>query len=32
MKKKKLTSSSGAPVDDNQNIMTAGKRGPILLR
>lgn len=28
MKKKKLTSSSGAPVDDNQNIMTAGKKRP----
>ncbi len=32
MKKKKLTSSSGAPVADNQNIMTAGKRGPALLQ
>jgi len=32
MKKRKLTSSSGAPVADNQNIMTAGKRGPALLQ
>ncbi|MFA5649067.1 MAG: catalase [Bacteroidales bacterium] len=32
MKKKKLTSSSGAPVADNQNVMTAGKRGPMLLQ
>jgi catalase len=32
MKKKKLTGSSGAPVADNQNIVTAGKRGPILFR
>jgi len=32
MKKRKLTSSSGAPVVDNQNIMTAGKRGPALLQ
>lgn len=30
--KKKLTSSSGAPVVDNQNVMTAGKRGPMLLQ
>ncbi len=30
--KKKLTSSSGAPVVDNQNTMTAGKRGPMLLQ
>lgn len=30
--KKKLTSSSGAPVVDNQNAMTAGKRGPMLLQ
>ncbi|MFC2121708.1 catalase, partial [Bacteroidota bacterium] len=27
-----LTSSSGAPVVDNQNAMTAGKRGPMLLQ
>lgn len=32
MKKRKLTSSSGAPIADNQNIMTAGKRGPALLQ
>lgn len=32
MKNKKLTSSSGAPVADNQNIMTAGKRGPALFQ
>ncbi len=30
--KKKLTSSSGVPVVDNQNVMTAGKRGPMLLQ
>jgi catalase len=30
--KKKLTSSSGAPVVDNQNAMTAGPRGPMLLQ
>jgi catalase len=29
---KKLTTSFGAPVDDNQNIATAGKRGPALLQ
>jgi catalase len=28
---KKLTTSFGTPVDDNQNIATAGKRGPALL-
>ena len=28
---KKLTKVFGAPVDDNQNIKTAGKRGPALL-
>jgi catalase len=28
----KLTTKSGAPVDDNQNIATAGKRGPALLQ
>ena len=31
-KKKKLTNNAGAPVADNQNIMTAGKRGPVLLQ
>ncbi|MEO6904047.1 MAG: catalase [Bacteroidia bacterium] len=30
--KKKLTSSAGAPVADNQNTMTAGPRGPVLLQ
>jgi catalase len=30
--KKKLTTNAGAPVVDNQNIMTAGKRGPALLQ
>jgi catalase len=29
---KKLTSSSGTPIVDNQNVMTAGKRGPMLLQ
>ncbi|HSW36378.1 MAG TPA: catalase [Candidatus Limnocylindrales bacterium] len=31
-KKKKLTTSAGAPVVDNQNILTAGSRGPVLLQ
>ena len=31
-KKKKLTRTNGAPVPDNQNVMTAGKRGPMLLQ
>ena len=30
--KKKLTTSAGAPVPDNQNVMTAGPRGPMLLQ
>jgi len=30
--KKKLTTRSGAPVVDNQNVMTAGPRGPQLLQ
>ncbi len=30
--KKKLTHNSGAPVVDNQNVMTAGKKGPMLLQ
>ncbi len=30
--KKKLTTNSGAPVSDNQNVMTAGPRGPQLLQ
>ena len=31
-KSKKLTSAAGAPVVDNQNAMTAGPRGPMLLQ
>jgi len=31
-KKKKLTTNAGAPVSDNQNVMTAGPRGPMLLQ
>jgi catalase len=30
--KKKLTTVAGAPVPDNQNVMTAGARGPQLLQ
>ncbi|BHH86052.1 catalase [Desulforhopalus sp. 52FAK] len=30
--KKKLTTGSGAPVADNQNVMTAGPRGPLLMQ
>ncbi len=30
--KRRLTTSFGAPVPDNQNIMTAGARGPALLQ
>lgn len=30
MEKKTITTSSGAPIDDNQNSLTAGPRGPIL--
>ena len=30
--KRKLTTAAGAPVVDNQNSMTAGPRGPILLQ
>ncbi|MBU8878643.1 catalase [Bacillus sp. FJAT-29790] len=29
---KKLTTAAGAPVADNQNSMTAGPRGPVLLQ
>jgi catalase len=29
---KKLTTAAGAPVPDNQNTMTAGPRGPVLLQ
>ncbi|BBG59270.1 MULTISPECIES: catalase [Providencia] len=32
MKKKGLTTAFGAPVADNNNVMTAGKRGPMLLQ
>jgi len=31
-KKKKLTTNAGAPVVDNQNVLTAGRRGPMLLQ
>lgn len=31
-KNKKLTTVAGAPVPDNQNVETAGKRGPMLLQ
>ena len=30
--KKKLTTDSGAPVSDNQNSITAGPRGPLLVQ
>ena len=29
---KKLTTESGAPVADNQNSLTAGPRGPLLVQ
>ena len=29
---KKLTTNAGCPVADNQNVMTAGPRGPLLLQ
>lgn len=32
MNKKGLTTASGAPVVDNNNVMTAGPRGPMLLQ
>ncbi len=32
MEKKKLTTAAGRPVSDNQNIQTAGPRGPVLLQ
>lgn len=32
MENKKLTSASGAPVADNHNVATAGRRGPMLLQ
>ena len=31
METKKLTTAQGTPVADNQNVATAGKRGPMLL-
>ena len=31
MERKKLTSISGRPIAENQNVKTAGKRGPMLL-
>ncbi|MDR4497701.1 MAG: catalase [Candidatus Scalindua sp.] len=31
-KKKKLTTNAGAPISDNQNVITAGSRGPMLLQ
>ena len=30
--KKNLTSNNGAPVGDNQNVLTAGARGPMLMQ
>jgi catalase len=30
--KPRLTTSAGAPVPDNQNVETAGARGPVLLQ
>ncbi len=30
--RKKLTTAFGAPVPDNQNVLTAGRRGPMLLQ
>jgi len=30
--KPKLTKSNGTPVGDNQNVMSAGPRGPMLLQ
>lgn len=32
MTEKKLTTAAGSPVPDNQNTMTAGPRGPVLLQ
>lgn len=32
MSRKELTTNVGAPVADNQNVLTAGKRGPMLLQ
>ncbi|MEG1634852.1 MAG: catalase, partial [Rikenellaceae bacterium] len=30
--KKNMTTAAGAPVTDNQNIQTAGERGPALMQ
>jgi len=30
--KKKLSNNAGAPVGDNQNVLTAGARGPLLMQ
>lgn len=32
MEKKKLTTAGGRPVADNQNVQTAGQRGPMLVQ
>lgn len=32
MEKSNLTNRTGAPISDNQNILTAGRRGPALLQ
>ena len=32
MNKKKLTSNAGAPIADNQNVMTAGPLGPLFVQ
>ena len=32
MEKKKMTTASGRPVADNQNVQTAGRPGPMLLQ
>ena len=31
MKEKYLTTNQGVPISDNQNSMTVGERGPVLL-
>jgi catalase len=31
-KKERLTTAAGIPVTDNQNALTAGERGPLLLQ
>ena len=32
MKKSKLTTDQGVPITDNQNSLTIGNRGPVLLQ